>query len=279
MDLVREIIDGRTEVSKEDIWQLTGMVRDLYRPMKNCVDIPSRNIFFIGDLHGEFKPIASVLNLFQKYKNHSFVFLGDYADRGPAQIETFNLVMAMSLSAPDRVLMLRGNHESDEVAQRYGFYTEVTRKFSYDVYQYYLGVFENLPVAACSDEGIFACHGGIPENVRRIEDIQAPSRYNVNFPNDILFQIVWNDPKEADFRFAANSRGNRVKAFGQKAFDEFSDNLSVKLLFRAHEVVPDGVRTFFDRRLFSIFSASYRGAAIPKVVRLGGDFRTEFIKL
>ncbi|MFW9767594.1 MAG: metallophosphoesterase [Candidatus Thorarchaeota archaeon] len=279
MDLVREIMNGRTEVTKEEILQLTGTVRDLYRTKKNCVEIPLQNVIFVGDLHGEFESITNVLALFRKYENHSFVFLGDYADRGPAQIETFNLVIAMALSAPYRVIMLRGNHESDEVAQRYGFYAEVTRKFSFDVYQYYLGVFENLPIAAFNHDGIFACHGGVPEGVSRLEDIQAPSRYNKNFPNDIIHQIVWNDPKEADFRFAANRRGGRVKAFGRKAFSEFSDNLGVELFFRAHEVVPEGVRTFFDNRLYSIFSATYRGAAVPKVVRLGGEFQTEIIAL
>jgi hypothetical protein len=175
--------------------------------------------------------------------------------------------------------MLRGNHESDEVAQRYGFYTEVTRKFSFDVYQHYLGVFENLPIAAFNQDGIFACHGGVPENVSSIEDIQAPNRYNLNFPNDILHQLVWNDPKEADFRFAANSRGSRMKAFGRKAFSEFTEKLGIELFFRAHEVVSEGVRTFFDRKLYSIFSASYRGMANPKVVRLGNNFTIETIEL
>jgi protein phosphatase len=203
------------------------------------------------------------------------VFLGDYADRGPEQIETFNLVMALAIESPDRVLMLRGNHETDEVAQRYGFYTEVTRKYSFDVYGYYLHVFQVLPLAAQSSEGIFACHGGVPEGVNSVGEIQTRNRFNLNLPDDILFQLVWNDPKEADFRFAANSRGNRVKAFGRKAFDEFAESLAIRIMFRAHEVIPEGIKTFFDNRLISVFSAEYRGMASPKVVRLGSDFTIE----
>lgn len=279
MDLVRSLIEGKTEVSRDEIRQITGMLRDLYRSKKNVVDIPSKNVFFVGDLHGEFESIVSVRQLFQKYKNHTFVFLGDYADRGPAQIETINLVIALALAEPERVLMLRGNHESDEVAQKYGFYTEVTRKFSFDVYSYYLDIFQVLPLAAMNSDGIFACHGGIPEGVNTIEDMQSPNRINLNFPNDVLYQLAWNDPKEADFRFAANSRGNRVKAFGRKAFDEFSVNFGINLFFRAHEVFPEGIKTFFDDRLFSIFSASYRYHAVPKVVRLGSAFTVEPFEL
>ncbi|MHA2024857.1 MAG: metallophosphoesterase [Candidatus Thorarchaeota archaeon] len=278
MDLVQSLVEGKTEVSREDIRHLTGMIRDLYRDKSNVEDIPSKNVIFVGDLHGEYDSISSVRNLFKKYKNHTFVFLGDYADRGPAQIETFNLVIALALLEPDRVLMLRGNHESDEVAQRYGFYSEVTRVHSFDVYGYYLDVFQALPLAAVG-EGVFACHGGIPEGVNNLEDIQAPNRFNLNFPNDVLYQLAWNDPKEADFRFAANSRGRRVKAFGRKAFDEFSERFGVEIFIRAHEVAPDGIRTFFDDRLISIFSASSHFRANPKVARLGPNFSIEPIDL
>ena len=112
-----------------------------------------------------------------------------------------------------------------------------------------------------------------------IEEIQKCNRINYDFPNDILFQLAWNDPKEADFRFAANSRGRRVKAFGRKAFNEFSQNLGVKIMLRAHEVFPEGSKKFFDGRLISVFSAAYHGAAVPTVIRLGGDFKVEPIKL
>ena len=279
MDIVRSILNGRLDVTREEVDQLTGMARDLYHDKPNVMDIPSKNVFFVGDLHGEFESISSVQKLFSKYKTHSFVFLGDYGDRGPAQIETVNLVFALALSKPERVLLLRGNHESDEVAQRYGFYTEVARKFSFEVYNKYLEVFQELPMAAVSSEGVFACHGGVPERVSSIDDIQSCNRRNINFPDDILFQLAWNDPKDADFRFAANSRGNRVKAFGRKAFDEFCENLDVKIMLRAHEVFPNGFKSFFDGRLTSVFSASYHGAAIPTVLRLGGDFKVEPLKL
>jgi hypothetical protein len=250
LEIIHSILEGKLESSREDIEQLTGMIRDLYRDTPNVVD-----------------------------KTHSFVFLGDYGDRGPAQIETINLVMALAISDSERVIMIRGNHESDEVAQQYGFYSEVTRKFPVDVYSKYLEVFQVLPMAVYNSDGIFACHGGIPEAVTSLDDIQKCNRFNLNFPDDILFQLVWNDPKEADFKFAANSRGNRVKAFGRQAFDEFSENLGVKLMFRAHEVFAEGYRKFFDGRLVSVFSAAYRGAAVPTVLRLSGDFKVDPIKL
>ena len=279
MDVVESVLNGNLEVTREEVEQLTGMTRDQYRGMSNVVEVPPRNVFFVGDLHGELEPLLHVQKLLSKYNTHTFVFLGDYADRGPAQTETVHLVMALALRNPESVVLLRGNHESDEVAQRYGFYTETIRKYSFEVYSKYLEVFQVLPMAAVAPDTFFACHGGVPEKVTSLEEIQRCNRINLNFPDDILFQLAWNDPKEADFRFAANSRGRRVKAFGRLAFDEFMQNLEVKRMFRAHEVFPEGVKTFFDGRLTSIFSATYRGAVAPKVVRLGGDLTTEVIPL
>jgi protein phosphatase len=279
LDVVHSILNGEKDATIDDITRMLSMVKGIYQSKPNVVEIPSSNLIFIGDLHGELDSVLEVQRLFSKYKSHSFIFLGDYGDRGPAQIETVSMVMALALSEPERVLLLRGNHESDEVAQRYGFYTEVTRRQSFELYSKYLEVFQVLPVAAISPGFIFACHGGIPENVTSVQDIQKCNRVDPNFPDDIIFQLAWNDPKDADFRFAANSRGMNVRSFGRLAFNEFTKNLDVRLMVRAHEVFPEGVRTFFDGRLYSVFSASYRGAASPRVLRIGANLQTEIISL
>jgi len=98
MELVRSILEGNTKLSKDEIWQLSGMLQDHYRSSPNVLDIPTDNVIFIGDLHGELQCTQSVQRFIKKYDKHHFVFLGDYADRGPEQIETFNLVMALTLS-------------------------------------------------------------------------------------------------------------------------------------------------------------------------------------
>ena len=212
------------------------------------MEIPPRNVIFVGDLHGELESILSVQKLISKYKTHAFVFLGDYADRGPAQIETINLVMALALNEPERILMLRGNHESDKVAQKYGFYTEVTRTFSFDVYSKYLEVFQVLPMAVYNSEGVFACHGGIPEGVSSIEEIQICNRMNYDFPNDILFQLAWNDPKEADF----NSQYARLK-ISMASFEQGLSEDDCKLDEHKKSVIELNIN-FLNREIESLCS-------------------------
>lgn len=278
-NLVEAVLSGKKDLTGEEIWSICGELQDLYREKPNVVEIPFGNVIFVGDLHGELQSTLSVQKFIQKYPTHFFVFLGDYADRGPEQIETFNLVMALAISNPERVLMLRGNHESDEVAARYGFYNAVTRTHSFDVYKHYSRVFEVLPIAAYNEENLFACHGGIPEGVTRLDEIQRCNRRDPNFPDDIIFQMVWNDPQEADFKFRPNFRSSRARYYGLSAFNKFTHDINAHMMIRAHEVYPNGYQFFFGGRLVSVFSATYGTRVNPKIVRINKDFQIEPLEL
>lgn len=279
MELVHSILKGKEKLSNDEIWQLSGMIQDHYISSPNVIDLSTDNVIFVGDLHGELKCIKAVQEYIAKYPKHHFVFLGDYADRGLKQIETFNLVMALTLAYPERVVMLRGNHESDSIAAKYGFYNAVTRAYSFDIFKHYSRVFEVLPIAVYKEATLFACHGGIPENVTSIAEIQGRNRRHPDFPDDILFQIVWNDPRDKDFEFRSNSRSERARLYGKSAFTKFMENINARVMFRAHEVVVNGYQTFFDGRLVSVFSASYNARVQPKIVRLCKDFTIEPLEL
>lgn len=279
MDLIHSILQGKDTYTKDEIWELTGQIQDLYRTTSNIIQLNTDKVIFVGDLHGELSSARAVQRYIKDYPDYNFVFLGDYADRGPQQIETFNLVIALTLAHPDRITMLRGNHESDRIAAKYGFYHVVIRSFSSDVFKYYSRVFEVLPIGVYKKSSFIAVHGGVPEGVSSLEDIQSRNRRHPDFPDDVICQIVWNDPKESDFEFRSSIRGERTRFFGKKAFTEFMENIDAQIMIRAHEVFPNGYKAFFDGRLISVFSATYGTRVEPKIVRLSKDHTIEPLPL
>jgi len=269
----------REDLSAAEIQELTSLVADKYKDAPNLIVAPDNDVFYVGDLHGELKSALAARDLLLDNQGSCMIFLGDYADRGPQQVETFNLVLSLAIEYPTRVFMLRGNHESSEIARVYGFYPTVSERYSHGLFDSYCRVFEVLPLAALSPEGLFACHGGVPERVTSSEQIQEIDRFHPNFPDDTAFQLVWNDPREADFRFRQSYRSDRAREFGRRAFEEFASNLGIQLMIRGHEAFENGYQYFFDGRLMSVFSASYGGAVNPKVIRVRNGLKIEVVSI
>ncbi|MFX1261334.1 MAG: metallophosphoesterase [Promethearchaeota archaeon] len=279
MHLAKQILEGKVDLTAEEIEQLVGTLSDQYKALPNVVETSRRNTYYVGDLHGELHSALVAQELIQNHRDASMVFLGDYADRGPQQVETVNLVFSLAIEYPDRVMTLRGNHESDSIARAYGFYNAVTARYSPEVFDIYCSGFKVLPLGGLSSNGVFSCHGGIPEGVETLEQIQQVDRFHEDFRDQIAFQLTWNDPAEGDFRFSPNWRGGGSMIYGRLAFNEFTESLGIALIFRAHQVFPDGIQTFFDERLISIFSASYNNRVEPKIARLRDGLKIELIQI
>lgn len=70
--------------------------------------------FAIGDTHGCLDQLTRLLDdcrRFAKGQPTTFVFLGDYIDRGPDSCGVIQTIMDMQAADPDRVIALAGNHE------------------------------------------------------------------------------------------------------------------------------------------------------------------------
>lgn len=279
MRLAKDVVGGKTKLTESEIRELTTAFTDLYYSKPNVVRTPENDTIYVGDLHGDFQSAQAIRNLFMKSPDDSVVFLGDYVDRGPHQVETFNLVMSLAIQYPERILLLRGNHESNKVARMYGFFDIVRSQYNVDLFDAYCEVFKSLPLARISKNGVFSCHGGIPEGVDTLDQIQSAERRSVDLDNPVVYQIAWNDPVDSDSHFRSNRRGGGTRTFGRLAFDKFVKSMGIKLMIRAHEVFSDGYKRFFGGRLISVFSTAYSYRVNPKVVRVGNDLIPEIISI
>jgi serine/threonine-protein phosphatase 4 catalytic subunit len=117
----------------------------------------------------------------------NYLFMGDFVDRGFYSVETFLLLLALKVKFifqitfkvryPDRMCLIRGNHESRQITQVYGFYDECLRKYgSVNVWRYCTEIFDYLPLAAIIDEKVFCVHGGLSPSINTLDEIKVIDR-------------------------------------------------------------------------------------------------------
>ena len=70
-------------------------------------------VTIVGDLHGQFYDLLHLLSpgVGGEPPDSSYVFLGDFVDRGHNSVETLSLLLCLKLKFPGHVTLLRGNHE------------------------------------------------------------------------------------------------------------------------------------------------------------------------
>ncbi len=211
----------------------------------------------VGDIHGDRESVIRALELLKQ--NRILIFLGDYVDRGPYQLESISALLKAKIENPSKLILLRGNHESRSMNLYYGFYDTVLSRYSQAFYELFVEVFSKMPVCALLNGNTLCLHGGIAEGLESLEQLKALPKGYDDPVDQIYVQILWNDPDENIKTFAPSYRGPNVRLFGAPVLKNFLKKNGLKLLIRAHEPQPEGFRFMFENKLLSLFSCRYYG--------------------
>lgn len=193
------LVDGKRIELEAEVQRLCRLVRRVLLEESNAVTVRSP-VTVCGDLHGQFTDLLQLFQIGGPCPGTQYLFLGDYVDRGRDSVETFELLMCFKVRWPDRITLLRGNHESRQITQVYGFYDECIAKYgSPNVWRHCCDVFDCLNVAAIIDDTILCVHGGLSPSIRTIDDIQAIRRAGELPTDGPLSDLLWSDPADDDW--------------------------------------------------------------------------------
>jgi len=144
-------LKGGSCISEADLKRLCGHVKNLLMEEANVQPVHAP-VTICGDIHGQFYDLLELLKTGGDLPGTSYIFMGDFVDRGHNSVETFQLLLCLKARYPECITLLRGNHESRQITQVYGFYEECVRKYgNANPWKYCVEVFDYLNLAALVD--------------------------------------------------------------------------------------------------------------------------------
>ncbi|KAJ0400187.1 hypothetical protein ATCC90586_009323 [Pythium insidiosum] len=278
-----------------DLVELSAHVGATLEKEDRCLSLQSPT-YVLGDIHGNLSDLKffadHVWRLGFGLTAGTFLFLGDYVDRGTSSLECVAYLFAHKVLHPEKLFLLRGNHETRAVnglEAHYGagaFLAQCRQRFGHDegyiVWHQINHAFDRLPLAATIDQSVFCVHGGIPRPLRGDSNSSALSAiqrlpravsmdvldkrfYDSNPSLAMVSDLLWGDPVREDQESMLDAttgfgrsalRGGSAVSFGTKAIDSFLSATGLSHILRAHEARVDGVGLAKAARVFTVFSTS-----------------------
>lgn len=207
-----------------------------------------------GDIHGQFHDLQELFRIGGSCPDTNYLFMGDYVDRGYYSVETVSLLVALKIRYPGRITILRGNHESRQITQVYGFYDECLRKYgSANVWKIFTDLFDYLPLTALIENQVFCLHGGLSPAIDKLDDIRALDRLQEVPHEGPMCDLLWSDPDDR-CGWGISPRGAGY-TFGQDISANFNLVNNLTLVARAHQLVMEGYQWSQENQVITIFSA------------------------
>lgn len=220
------------------------------------INIPDNAKFTVcGDIHGQF---FDLMNIFDKNglpsEDNPYLFNGDFVDRGSFSVECIFTLLGFKLLYPNHFFLSRGNHESINMNQMYGFTGEVVAKYSSIMSDMFTEVYNWLPLCHLLNKRVLVMHGGLfsDDNVT-LDDLKKIIRNRQPPDEGLMCELLWSDPQQAMGR-APSKRGVGIQ-FGPDVTEKFCKLNKLDYIIRSHEVKMLGYVEEHDKKCITVFSA------------------------
>ncbi|KIK71171.1 hypothetical protein GYMLUDRAFT_185632 [Collybiopsis luxurians FD-317 M1] len=277
-------------ISEEEVKRLCLKAREILIEEGNVQMIDSP-VTICGDIHGQFFDLMELFKVGGFCPDTNYLFMGDFVDRGYYSVETFLLLLALKVRYPERITLIRGNHESRQITQVYGFYDECQRKYgSSNVWRWCCEVFDYLALGAVVDGRVFCVHGGLSPNLQTIDQIRGIDRKQ-EVPHDgPMCDLLWSDPDDisgwglsprgAGFLFGADiTKAGNISLIMDCKMTAFAHHNAIDLIARAHQLAMEGYKMMFDRTIVTVWSAPnycYRCGNVASILHLDEYLSQEY---
>ncbi|KAL0232201.1 hypothetical protein PCE1_002543 [Barthelona sp. PCE] len=237
----------------------------ILKAQPNVVDV-ALPVYCVADVHGQYYDLLTILETVLANPDYNIVFLGDYVDRGFFSTEILFLLMLLIIEMPQRVVLLRGNHECKSMAEYFTFRNECLTKYAPEVYDAFIDFFQALPLGAVIANKFFAVHGGIGPSVPDVDAIRSLDRFCEPGLDGPMCELLWSDP-HPDFDhpavsgtgFSPNDQRGVASFYTQRVLKGFLRRSGLISMIRGHEVHEPGYLLMPRGRPFplciSLFSA------------------------
>ena len=236
----------------------------------------------IGDVHGSIHSFVRLLFRFHKYgimdiktmkinEPYNIVFLGDVIDRGNWGVEIACTLLILLINNPSRMHWNSGNHEDKQTNKLYGFFNEITKKYSklidsnqinnlYESFNKFFGYLSCAIIIHNTDinKKYWLAHGGIPQKMHSesANPVEPDNPFNKFFYSFDPIKKSWkitnenessgyyliNDEtahsiKWSDFPYEGkcSGRGGTLKCNYYEYFMDFMDKYNINGIIRGHQ--------------------------------------------
>lgn len=218
--------------------EIKGKDHGLYERFEGLVKIKATKLAVVGDIHGDLSSLREIVSKLDEKLRGSreavIVFLGDYVDRGVESFETIMSIIMLKLKEPEKIVMLRGNHEPPKnlIPHPHDFPLFLKMRFKDSwrkIYEQFSNIFQLLPLAAYVESKLFLVHGGIPVSIPSLKEVALASK-----KSKLLEELLWNDPSDFIDEWMPSPRG-AGKLFGINITKKFIKRNNFVGIIRSHE--------------------------------------------